>query len=147
MMIWGLCSRSQYYATEAMGRLTTQSGADDDVRGAFVRNGKLDNSKDTRFRAVYDRWPVFGFAQNFGSISSRVSALFTIGLCQDEVVQFLGANGVVSLPPLWRTHFGSQFDAVSLSSWDMLGQETKVYTRFSVVADYDAVDILSQRLC
>lgn len=91
-----------------------QSGADNDVRSAFAKHGQLDNSRDTNFRAVNDRWPVFAFAQNFGSISSRVSALFTIGLCQDEVVQFLGANGVVSLPPLWRTYFGSQLEAVSL---------------------------------
>lgn len=96
-----------YYATDAVDDLTAQSGADFAVRSAFAQNGKLDGSKDTNFRAVQDNWPVFGFASDFGDVgSSPVSSLFTLGLMQQNAVQFLGADGVVSLPSLWGDYFG-----------------------------------------
>lgn len=96
--------------------MSSQSGADVDVRGAFVNDGKLANAKDSNFRAISDRWPVFAYALGLASVgSSATSTLFTIGLCQDEAIQFLGKDGLTNLPSLWKDHFSDDVAAVSLS--------------------------------
>ncbi|KAF2126519.1 glutaminase GtaA [Dothidotthia symphoricarpi CBS 119687] len=103
-----------YYATDLNDTVTSQSGADVDVRGAFVDSGKLDNSTDGDFRAINDKWPVFGYAVDFGSVGTvPVSQLFTIGLCQDEAIQFLGADGLTTLPSLWKDYFDDDTAALS----------------------------------
>lgn len=95
--------------------VTFQSGSDLDVRGTFVRDGKLAGSKDGNFRAINDNWPVFGYAVDFASVGVvSVSQLFTIGLCQEKAAQFLGANGLVTLPSLWKDYFRDDLAAVSI---------------------------------
>ncbi|KAF2646103.1 glutaminase GtaA [Massarina eburnea CBS 473.64] len=102
-----------YYATDADG-LTYQSGSDVDVRGAFTSNGKLTNTKDTNFRIIQDNWPVFGYAVDLGTVGSSVKeTLFTIGLYQDQAIQFLGANGQTILPSLWASYFSDELAALS----------------------------------
>lgn len=106
-----------YWATDNRDGLTFQSGADVDVRGAFAKTGALPNTKDFNFRAIQNNWPVFGFAQNLGSVSESASTLFTIGLAQDQAVQYNGtANGLTSMAPLWKDFFSTALDAVSLLS-------------------------------
>ncbi|KAF2091372.1 glutaminase GtaA [Saccharata proteae CBS 121410] len=103
-----------YYATDSVSNLTYQSGADNTVRGQFEDNGVLPNSQDSDYRAINDDYPVFGFAKDLGSLSSSsVSTLFTIGLCQEDAVQFDGASGVVPLKSLWTSYFSSDIDALS----------------------------------
>ncbi|KAF2633090.1 glutaminase GtaA [Macroventuria anomochaeta] len=103
-----------YYATTAQNGVTYQSGADDDVRGAFVTDGKLPSSNDTNFRAINDRWPVFGYGISLGSVgASPVSTLFSLGLCQDEAIQFLGADGLAILPSLWKSYFADDLAALT----------------------------------
>jgi hypothetical protein len=110
MAEWG----NVYWATDNINGLTMQSGPDTNVRSAFVQNGKLDSSKDTGFRAISDNWPVFGFANDFGTVGSNSqSQLFTIGLLQQNAIQFLGADGLASLPSLWVDYFDNEIDAVS----------------------------------
>ena len=41
------------------------------------------------------------------------SQLFTIGLCQDDAIQFLGAKGLTTLQSLWKSYFGSDLAALS----------------------------------
>lgn len=111
---WG----NWYYATDAVDGMTYQSGIDNDVRGAFTSNGKLANSKDTNYRAINSNWPVFGFAIDLGSVgSSAVSTLFSLGLCQNDAIQFDGKNGVVSLPSLWTSYFSDDLAAVGSILW------------------------------
>jgi hypothetical protein len=108
-----------YYATDARNGVARQSGVDNDVRGGFVINGKLANSNDTNFRAINDRWPVFGFSFDLGSVgSTSVSTLFSLGLCQDDAVQFLGADGLVTLPSLWKGYFADDIDALTFFQRD-----------------------------
>ena len=104
----------QYYATDARNGVTYQSGADDDVRGAFAASGKLANSNDTNFRAINDNWPVFGYGVDLGSVgTSSVSTLFSLGLCQDQAIQFLGADGLTILPSLWKSYFADDVAALT----------------------------------
>lgn len=103
-----------YYATENLAGLTYQSGADTDVRGQFLANGRLANTQDTNYRAIDDAYPVFGFAVDLGKVStSSVSTLFQLSLHQENCVQFEGANGNQSVPCLWTSYFDDETSAVS----------------------------------
>lgn len=103
-----------YYATENVAALTHQSGADNTVRGQFIDNGYLANTEDTKYRAINDAYPVFGFSKDLGSVgSSTQSTLFQISLLQENAVQFLGANGVQPVQSLWTSYFSNETQAVS----------------------------------
>ena len=105
---------SWYWATDNVAGLTFQSGSDVDVRSAFTTSGALANTNDTNFRAIGDEYPTFGFAVDLGSVSATaVGTLFSIGLAQEQAIQFDGASGVVSVPSLWTSYFSTELDAVS----------------------------------
>ena len=103
-----------YWASSNGPGYTYQSGEDVIVRGAFASNGALPNTQDTNYRAINDNWPVFGFANDLGSVTGSVSTLFTLGLTQEEAIQFDGATGIIPLNSLWTSYFSSETDAVSL---------------------------------
>lgn len=100
--------------------MTYQSGSGQNVRGAFVSNGKLANTKDTRFRAINSDWPVFGYANDLGKVGSSraASVMFSIGLYQQEAVQYLGKNGNETLPSLWTSYFENDVAAVTFFHQD-----------------------------
>lgn len=128
----------QYYATDAIDGLTYQSGADGNVRSSFNKTGKLDNSKDTRFRAINDAWPVFGYAIDLGSIGSEPkSNLFTIGLCQDDAIQFLGADGLTTLHSLWKSYFNDDLGALSFFHKDYT-ESSKLSTELDDKISFDS---------
>ncbi|KAJ5220115.1 hypothetical protein N7468_009319 [Penicillium chermesinum] len=103
-----------YWATDAVNSMTYQSGADTTVRGQFSQHGKLSNSGDTNYRAISNSWPVFGFASDLGSVgSSSASTLFSIGLTQDEAVQFEGTSTYAPVPSLWKSYFSTDEDALT----------------------------------
>lgn len=70
-----------FYVKKGTG-VTFQTGADVDVRNAFINNGRLDGSQDNTFRAISDRWPVFSLAYDLGKVSDTTSApaVFVLGL-------------------------------------------------------------------
>ena len=106
-----------YWATDNVESLTHQSGSDVQVRSAFRNTGALANTNDNNFRAINDAYPTFGFAVGLGKVgSASVSTLFTLGLAQEQSIQFDGANGNVSLPTLWTSYYATELDAVSLYS-------------------------------
>jgi hypothetical protein len=101
-----------YWSTKNAPGMTYQSGQDAVVRGAFVSNGVLANTQDTNYRAINDNWPVFGFATDLGSVTGSVNTVYSLGLTQEEAIQFDGATGVVPVTSLWTSYFGSETDAV-----------------------------------
>ncbi|KAK7550004.1 glutaminase GtaA [Phyllosticta paracitricarpa] len=102
-----------YYATDSGDGVTYQIGQDTVVRGSFTSGGKLSNQVDDNYRVISNNWPVFGFAKGLGSVGTTpTNTLFTIGLCQQEALQFLGAQGTVSLPSLWRSYFTDDIAAL-----------------------------------
>ena len=104
---------SWYWATDNVAGLTFQSGADTDVRSAFTTSGALADTNDTDFRAINDDYPTFAFAVDLGSVDATpVSTLFSIGLTQEQAIQFDGADGIVSVPSLWTSYFSTELDAV-----------------------------------
>lgn len=101
--------------------MTYQSGIADDVRSAFSQNGKLANAKDPNFRAISDNWPVFGFSHDLGSVQDTVSTLFTIGLAQENAIQYSGASkDPHAEPSLWKSYFSTGTDAVSITPMGLL---------------------------
>ncbi|KAJ5623081.1 hypothetical protein N7490_011686 [Penicillium lividum] len=108
-----------YWATDASSNMTHQSGQDTVVRAQFSSNGTLTNGVDTNYRAISNEWPVFAFASNLGSVSSSpVSTLFSLGLTQDEAVQFEGASAYAPLQSLWKAYFDTGLDAMSFFHTD-----------------------------
>ncbi|KAI1103178.1 glutaminase A [Jackrogersella minutella] len=113
---WG----TWFWSTKDASGLTWQSGADTDVRGAFINNGVLPNTKDTNYRAVQDSWPVFGFANDLGTVgTSSVSTLYSIGMTQGDAIKLLGKNdtagadGLTTYPALWNSYFANDVDAMT----------------------------------
>jgi len=94
--------------------LTHKSGADQDVRSQFVNAGVLDDSADSAYRAINDRYPVFGFSDNLGRVgSSPKSSLFTIFHAQAEAAQFNAGSGLKGVPSYWREQYSKNEDALT----------------------------------
>ncbi|PQE33344.1 putative glutaminase protein [Rutstroemia sp. NJR-2017a WRK4] len=103
-----------YWATQDTKNVTYQSGQDTVVRAVFEKNGALPNTKDTKFRAIKDRFPVFGFAVNYGEVlATPQETVFVLGLTQEYAIQFAGKDGTVALPSLWTSYFSSATEALS----------------------------------
>ncbi|GJN67884.1 hypothetical protein PLICBS_001926 [Purpureocillium lilacinum] len=103
---WG----NWYWATGDQRGVSYQIGSDGDVRGQFLNKGYLTGEIDTNFRAVRDRWPVFGLARDLGFVAGTAkSTLFTIGFTQDEAINFQGKeDNTRSVPALWKEYFNEQ---------------------------------------
>ncbi|KAJ5624405.1 hypothetical protein N7510_000714 [Penicillium lagena] len=137
---WG----NWYYATDAAKGVTFQSGQDTVVRGQFASNGVLTNSQNKNYRAISDDWPVFGFTANLGSVGSHpVSTLFTIGLCQDNAVQFNGTSGYNPVPSLWTSYFSSDLAALSFFYKDY-NTASAISSAFDSQVAQDSADAISQ---
>ncbi|KAJ5738640.1 hypothetical protein N7493_001795 [Penicillium malachiteum] len=121
-----------YWATDVSDSMTYQAGEDTVVRGQFSSNGTLENTINTDYRAISDDWPVFAFSSNLGSVSSSpVSTLFSIGLTQDEAVQFEGASAYGPVQSLWKAYFDTELDALSFFHTDFA-------TSSSLSSEFDA---------
>lgn len=108
-----------WYATTSDKGYTYEAGIDVNVRGQFINNGTLTNTVDTNYRAIQENWPVFAHTFDLGRVGTRsVSRLFTIGLTQEEAIQFDGADGVVPLPSLWLQYFSDEVSALSFFHHD-----------------------------
>ncbi|KAH8692346.1 glutaminase GtaA [Talaromyces proteolyticus] len=102
-----------WYSTTTDKGYTYQSGIDVDVRAQFGNHSTLTNAADTNYRAINSDWPVFAHSFDLGSVgTTSTSRLFTVGLTQQDAIQFLGADGVVPLPSLWTQYFPDEVSAV-----------------------------------
>lgn len=129
---WG----NWYFATDNVDSLTYQSGSDLDVRAAFTRDGKLGDIKDPNFRAINEDWPTFGFAVSFAQVGLEVvGTLFSIGLCQEEAVQFASANGYGPVPSLWKSFFTDDLAALTFFHKDFGTAETDMAAFDQKIAD------------
>ena len=94
--------------------MSWQTGSNTQVRTQFVQKGSLANTGDTKFRAVEDNTPVFAFSHNLGSVTKAgASATWTIGLYQDDVLQFLSKTGLKNMKPYWSNFWTDPLDAAS----------------------------------
>ncbi|GCE09241.1 glutaminase domain-containing protein [Dictyobacter aurantiacus] len=99
---WG----TAVWATESQPQLAIQSGEDVVVRAFFVSQGTLNNTMDANQpRAINDRWPVFAFALNMGTVTERATSPMTLvlGHVREPAVSYLGNP----IPPLWKAYWST----------------------------------------
>ena len=144
-----------YWTTDESSGMTYQSGEDTVVRGQFSSNGTLANTADTNYRAISSEWPVFGFASDLGSVSSTpVGTLFSLGLTQDEAIQYEGSGSYSPVQSLWKSYFDTDVAAATFFHNDFSESsslsssfDSQVSDDASAVAgeDYVALTTLSAR--
>ncbi|KAJ7179016.1 DUF1793-domain-containing protein [Mycena filopes] len=147
---------SVLYSTTASSGVTFQSGEDVVVRAQFVNNSVLLNKKDTDFRAISDRWPVFAFAHDLGKIAGTPSSpvVVSVGHVRDPAISYIVAGGKLQdRSSLFWNQFSAISDAVTsfLAEYtDALARNTKFDAQvqrdaMAISADYAAIVALSIR--
>ncbi|ROV92383.1 hypothetical protein VMCG_09131 [Cytospora schulzeri] len=145
-----------FISTADTDGVTWKIGEDTVVRGQFETNQTLDDTMDTDFRAINDDWPVFAFSKDLGNVSStEVGVLFTIGLSQDDVVNFQGnSSSATALTALWKSAYSSAEDAMaafyndySSASSEMASFDSQIETDTSNAAgnNYTIITTLAVR--
>ena len=134
-----------YYSTKNVNGLTYQSGADVDVRARFINNGSLADTQDTDFRAIDDRYPVFGFAKDLGKVgSSSVSTLFQISLHQESCIQFESGYKVVQpVSCMWTSYFSNEKSAVAFFYNDF-AEASSITSQFDNQVKTDSIAVGGQ---
>lgn len=104
------------WATDNVVGLSWQIGADVTVRGAAVA-GSLPNTSDPAFRAIRDRWPVFGFHRDLGAVGAAATApiVFMVGHVRTPAVSYLGT----AMNPWWSTQWASWQDMLTWFRGDL----------------------------
>ena len=71
------------------------------VRPQFQTTGVLNNTVDTEFRVIGDRWPIFAFAHDLGVVgtSGTTPVVYTIGYVRNPLVQLSNIPNVNSVRP------------------------------------------------
>ena len=101
---------SGFLKTPQVSGITYQVGQDTLLRPLFETTGVLNNTVDNEFRKIGDKWPIFAFAHDLGTIgiSGSTPVVYTIGYVRDPLVQLLNLSGVNNMrPPYYLTRYGS----------------------------------------
>lgn len=56
--------------------------------------------------------PVFALSRDLGKVNGLVTTLFTIGIAQDESIQYHGNGDLQGLPSLWKEYYSTDADLV-----------------------------------
>jgi hypothetical protein len=98
MAAWG----SATFSTLPGLGTTYQAGESATVRAAFASAGKLDNTADTRFRAVNDATPVFALASDLGEVANNAALVhWSVGHFEAPAIEYMGQP----LDPLWKAYW------------------------------------------
>ena len=90
--------------------MTYQIGTDSLVRPQFETTGVLNNTVDQEFRRIGDRWPIFAFAHDLGTVGTTKTdpVVYTVGYVRDTLVQLSNVPNVNSArTPYYLTRYGS----------------------------------------
>ncbi|KAJ7129541.1 DUF1793-domain-containing protein [Mycena epipterygia] len=111
---------SVFYSTTAASGVTYQTGEDIVVRTQFVNQSVLLNTKDTDFRAISDRWPVFAFSTDLGKIASTSNpVVVSVGHVRDPAISYIVSGGKLQDR---SSYFWNQFSNVSDAVTSFLGE-------------------------
>ena len=104
-----------FHATTLTQGVTYATGAHYNCRSTFGTKGKLDGTKDIKFRPVSTDWPVMALSYSLGTIMQTQQPLvFALGHARDPVVEYRGPKNVVEERSLFfQTSFDTTEDAVS----------------------------------
>lgn len=103
-----------YYTMLSANSITYQTGQDAIVRGNFVNNGILPNTKDTDYRAISNDYPVFAIAVNLGSIMTIENPpVWAVGYVRNPSIKYTTSTGDVQLrAPYYVTQYDSIQDVI-----------------------------------
>lgn len=91
---------------QGTGAVTYQTGEDSVVRNQFQQNRTLANVTDPNFRGIGDKWPVFAFSVDLGTVlACSKPAAFAVGHARDPVAQFTGTSGSEELHPFFASQY------------------------------------------
>lgn len=110
MAEWG----ELYWSTDESRNLTYSTGSSAErTRKSFAEHGKLNDNVDDEFRPSNLAEPVFAFAKSFDLSPTVQSALFTIGLVQDQALQVnMPASGYQIARPLYQRYFNTTTEMI-----------------------------------
>jgi len=80
------------------------------LRPLFTKTGVLNNTVDPQFRNISDRWPVFAFAHDLGTIGTTKTTpiVYTIGFVREVLVQLSNLPNANSVRgPYYLTRYSS----------------------------------------
>ncbi|TBU41200.1 hypothetical protein BD309DRAFT_1020887 [Dichomitus squalens] len=105
---------SAYHSTLSVTGTTYQTRQDVVVRAQFVNNGILNNTLDTAFRGISDRWPVFAFAHDFGAVTTATApVVYSVGHARDPAIQYIVINnGRQEQSSYFWSRFSAMADAI-----------------------------------
>ncbi|THH26639.1 hypothetical protein EUX98_g7550 [Antrodiella citrinella] len=129
---------SAFFSTGSTQGVTYQTGEDVQVRAQFVQSSVLLNSQDTQFRAVSDKWPVFAFASDLGSVStSSTPVVFALGHVRDPAIQYITSDGPLQERSLY---FWTQFSTIGDAIASFLGDYTNALARANAIDNQISTD-------
>lgn len=89
---------------QGTGALTFQTGEDNVVRKQFLQNRTLTNATDFQFRAIEDKWPVFAFSVDLGTVTTGSKpVVFSVGHARDRIGTVAGTSGSEELHPFFAS--------------------------------------------
>ncbi|KAL5535348.1 hypothetical protein ACEPAF_3442 [Sanghuangporus sanghuang] len=146
---------SAFYSVAMSSSTTYQTGPDVDVRAQFINNGVLANTEDTNFRAVQDNWPIFGFAQDLGTVQeASPPVVFSVGHIRDPVIEYIIANNQTEYrSPYFLSQHATPADTISFFLGDYTNAvssanalDAKVsHDASAISANYEGIVTLSVR--
>ena len=75
------------------------------MRSKFVKNGKLDNTIDQKFRKIHDNWPGFGYARTMTArpLNGRAPSVGYYGMAhvRQPAIEYTDSQ----LNQLWESYF------------------------------------------
>lgn len=100
--------------------------------------------------------PVFAFSHDLGDVNTaEVERIFTLGVVQDQVIQFAGSSGQLqSLPGLWKSYYPDDVSSVvafyddydyATSACQRLDGEIKTDSENTAGHDYSTITTLAVR--
>ncbi|KAF9443524.1 hypothetical protein P691DRAFT_787943 [Macrolepiota fuliginosa MF-IS2] len=124
-----------YYATAKRTALTWQSGAAfDDAEAEFATNGSMANSRNISFRALGDRFPVFSFSVDLGTVSPGSQpdpVVVALGVVRDPLVTYLAEP---ESPPTSRSgYYWSAYSDIEEAISAFLSDSSNARNRNSVL--------------
>ncbi|KIK65815.1 hypothetical protein GYMLUDRAFT_158671, partial [Collybiopsis luxurians FD-317 M1] len=103
-----------YHVTNAGSNITWQTGQDTVLRSAFLNNGTLANTPDTRFRGINNDWPVFAFSTDLGTIkATSLPVVWGLGLVQNPDISYTSNPGNPTRYPYFATKYSNISTAMS----------------------------------
>ncbi|KAG7090517.1 hypothetical protein E1B28_009628 [Marasmius oreades] len=102
-----------YHATNAGNGVTWETGGHYAIRGWFLSQGSVNNTKNPDFRNINDNYPIFGYAHDLGSVTSTpVSVVWAVGLARNPVIRQTSGSDTLDLLPYWTTKYSSPLDGI-----------------------------------